>query len=95
LRPRKKKKVEVSDEVMNTENKILCDNSTLSPYQIALTKSIWYFFSNVTSWFSSKVHKQSVVMSFVLDENDFEVKLAFSSLFRNQKACFEFLSPHT
>jgi murein L,D-transpeptidase YafK len=75
LRPRKKKKVEISDEVMTTENKVPHDNSTLSPYQIALKKSIWYFFSNVISWFSSKVHKQSVVMNFVLDENDLEVNL--------------------
>jgi len=75
LRPRKKKKVEISDEVMTTEKKVLCDNSTLSPYQIALKKSIRFFFSNVISWFSSKVHKQSVVMNFVLDENDLEVNL--------------------
>jgi hypothetical protein len=75
LRPRKKKKVEISDEVMTTENKVLRDNSTLCPYQIALKKSIWYLFSNVISWFSSKVHKQSVVMNFVLDENDLEVNL--------------------
>ncbi len=67
--------MEISDEVMTTENQIVCDNSTLSPYQIALKKSIWLFFSNVISWFSSKVHKQSVVMNFVLDENDLEVNL--------------------
>jgi hypothetical protein len=75
IEAKKEKEVEISDEVMTTENKVLCDSSTLSPYQIALEKSIWYFFSNVISWFSSKVHKQSVVMNFVLDDNDLEVNL--------------------
>ncbi len=65
--------MQISDEVMTTENKVLCDNSTLSLYQIALQKSIQYIFFQCN--FMVQVHKQSVVMNFFLDENDLEVNL--------------------
>jgi hypothetical protein len=89
----RRKKWEISDEVMTTEKKVLRDNSTLSPYQIALKKSIWYFFSNVISWFSSKVHKQSVVMNFVLDEIDLEVNFLWVLSFTIRNLALSFSLP--
>jgi len=50
-------------------------------------------FSNVISWFSSKVHKQSVVMNFVLDENDLEVNLLWVLSFPIRKLALSFSRP--